>query len=605
MDINTITGVAEDAANFENTFDDIFDYDIKRDGGGKAMYPDKVEINGKTYSVLDMLEFTNPDYPDEPDYFKGVILRSETGEVFFHFRGTGDGNWGYNAAAYGAEPNPSQMQVECAKWFDEAYERLTQPDENGFIPIKSTDKIYVTGHSQGGNNAMYVTMCAENADKINLCIPLDGPGFSDKFVSDTKEILGEDYYKQTGKIWAFNGEHDFVSILGQNSIIPEGHTKYVRYSKDKAEIMQFHDSEGLIDVEGNFVEILNDDSPIRKRLASAVDKIKDLPQEDQAFTAKVIMAFCENNIGGKDEPRKAELSSEDFDRIKPALIPVLAELLAHNPEEIAESLQYIWGIDEEAAQSIENLVIKFDSYPVEIREKILTGALDLIKYENGEIDLNKSGIPMVLVEAFPMLVETMITNPADVWNVVQELGVDKVVGNWIKDHPWKTAGIIAIAAMTAPLWKPIADGIVIGGLIIDLGIRIVQGIADIAIGIKDGILDFFESVKNTINKVKEWFHNKFNKGAKYVKDHPYFKVDTDMLYYYAARLQRVNSRLSSLDSGMRSLYWQVGFLDLWDILCANLLTCESSSLNKAKNYLMDTAERLSTADSKAKGYLEG
>lgn len=589
--IADITEIARVAANIEVNFYDQIGYDqttlIKNPN-------DKITIGDDEYYILAEYIFPNP----EGDYKKAVVLKIGD-EVYFHFNGTGDGNWGYNAVAYGAEPQPSKMQEGCADWFDSTYNELYASGD-----ITDDMKIYVTGHSQGGNNAMYVTMRAENADKIDLCVPLDGPGFSNQFVSDTREILGEDYYTQAGKIWAFNGEHDFVSILGQTSIVPEGHTKYIQYSLDNVDFINFHQADGLIDAGGNFVEILNDGSPIRKRLASAVEKIKDLPQEDQAFAAEVIMALCENFIG-KDEPRKAELSSEDFDRIKPALIPVLNELLAYNPEEIAENLQYILGIDEEAAKSIANLVIKFDSYPVEIRDQILTGALDLIKYENGNIEIDKSGIPKVLVEALPMLVETMITNPADVWTIVQESGLDKVVGNWIKEHPWKTAGIIAIVAITAPLWRPIVDGIVIGGFIVDLCIRIAQGIADIAIDIKDAILDFFDSIKNTINKVKEWFHNKFNNGAKYVKEHPYFKADTDRLYYYAERLQRVNSRLSSLDSGMRSLYWQVGFLDLWDILCANLLTCESSSLNKAKNYLMDTADRLSTADSRAKGYLEG
>lgn len=603
MDINTISGVAQDAANIENSFNQIFGYDIVRgDSEKKENQTNKINVNGTSYEVLDMYEYSNPDYPDYPDYFKGAILKSESGEVIFHFNGTGDGNWNYNAASYGAEPQPSRMQEECAKWFDEAYERLTQPDENGVIAISSTDTIYVTGHSQGGNNAMYVTMRAKNADKIDLCVPLDGPGFSDRFVSDTKEILGEDYYKQTGKIWAFNGEHDFVSILGQNSIIPEGHTKYIKYSKEVVDIMCFHTADGLVDENGNFLEILGDDSPIRKRLASAVEKIIELPQEDQALAAKVIMAFCENTIGDPEkEPRKDALTSEDFDRIKPYLIPVLIELLAYNPEEIAENIQFLLNTDYDTAQAIANLIIKVDSYPVETRESILNGAVDLLKYKDGKIEIDTSGIPGVVVEAFPILLETLITNPNDVWSIVQELGL----GDWIKEKPWETAGVFAIVAIASPIWSPVATVVVKGGLIIDLGIRIVQGIVDIAIVIKDAILDFFDSVKNTIDIIIEWFHNTFNNGARYVKEHPYFKADTDRLYHYAARLQRVNSRLSSLDSDLRSLYWQVGFLDLWDILLANMLTCESDSLNKAKNYLMDTADRLSIADGKAKGYLEG
>lgn len=78
MYINTITGVAEDAANIENTFGKNLGYNIQK-CWDNALYQ---VVNNTEYSVLDMIEFTNPDYPDEPDYFKVIILRSKTGEVF-------------------------------------------------------------------------------------------------------------------------------------------------------------------------------------------------------------------------------------------------------------------------------------------------------------------------------------------------------------------------------------------------------------------------------------------------------------------------------------------------------------------------------------------
>lgn len=599
-----ITETARVAANLEKAFNRELGYE--KSVKGKTIGDIMITSDGNSYEIL--AEF---DFPNElGDYQKAVVVKSGD-EVYFHFNGTGDGNWHFNAAAYGAEPQPSEMQTRCAKWFDETYERLTtQLNEKGEPIITSTDKIYVTGHSQGGNNAMYVTMRSKHADKIDLCVPLDGPGFSDKFVSDTKEILGEDYYKQADKIWAFNGEYDFVSLLGQNSIVPEGHTKYIKYSKGAveslAEIINFHTAEGLIDENGNFLGILDDDSDLRKRLASAVEKIKDLPQEEQALAANVTMALCENLTGTPEkEPRKQPLTSEEFNSIKPYLTSILIELLAYNPEELAENIQFLLNTDYETAQAIANLISKFDSYPEEIREQIISGVLDCVKYENGEIDLDFSSVPKVVIDSLPVLVETLITNPNDVWTVVQGIGLDKAVGDWIKENPWKTAGIIAVLAITSQLWAPVVLNIALGGLIVDIGIRVIQGVVDIAVGVKDAILDFFDFVKNAIDKVKEWFHNKFDKGAKYVKEHPYFKADTDKLCNYASRLQSVNSRLISLDRDLRSLYWQVGFLDLWEILCANMLTCESKSLNKAKNYLTDTADRLSIADNKAKGYLEG
>lgn len=580
---NTVE-IARVAANIEDNFNSELGYESSAKdakGVGETMFTK----DGNSYQIL--AEF---NFPNSEDGCQKAVVLKKGDEIYFHFNGTGDGNWVQNAAAYGAEPQPSDLQAKSAEWFDKTYEELAS---RGII--NDSSNIYVTGHSQGGNNAMFVTMRSEYADKIDMCVPLDGPGFSNKFVSDTMGMLGEDKYDQRAdKIWAYNGEHDFVSILGQQSIVPKLHTKYIEYSKDVVSIMDFHCSGGLIDENGNFVKIHDYDSPIRKRLAAAVEKIKELPQEDQALAAEVIMAIIEN-VPKDGEPRTETIDPEDFERIKPALIPFLIELLAYYPDEISETLQYVLGLDEELANSIEDLVIKLNSYPVEYREEILKGALNLVKVdENGKISFDSSDVYKLLIESSPILAETLVTNPDDLVNVLLIPEINEAARNWVLEHPWETVGIVVLASI-----------VLSAALFIDIGIRIIQGIAELAEDIKDKIVDFFEAVKSTYEKFRKWLRKTFNKGAKYASGHPFFKADTDLLYSYASRLSNVNSRLRNLDSGMRSLYWQVGFLDLWDILCANLITSESTSLNMARNYLSDTADRLSRADNKAKELLEG
>lgn len=118
-------------------------------------------------------------------------------------------------------------------------------------------------------------------------------------------------------------------------------------------------------------------------------------------------------------------------------------------------------------------------------------------------------------------------------------------------------------------------------------------------------ISLFEAMTNVINDMRQWFREKNNSGATYIQGNPYFKADTDKLREYAARLERVNNRLSKLDSNMRSLYWQVGLLDLWDILLANMITSKSYAINQAKKYLYNTADRFENAENKAKNYIGG
>ena len=189
------------------------------------------------YTLVDVGSFTRETGETYP---KAITVRDPDGNIFVHFRGTGDGNWGYNAAAYGGPP--SSMQ----EWSLEYFNEMVETHYEG----QSADNLYVTGHSQGGNNAQFVTIRSEYGDYITNCLTLDGPGFSTQFVEDSINLYGEAYYdRQRDKIFAYKGTHNFVSCLGQESIIPDRHTEYVPYTnpfnKDR-DVMMYHHALGLL-----------------------------------------------------------------------------------------------------------------------------------------------------------------------------------------------------------------------------------------------------------------------------------------------------------------------------------------------------------------------
>lgn len=115
---------------------------------------------------------------------------------------------------------------------------------------------------------------------------------------------------------------------------------------------------------------------------------------------------------------------------------------------------------------------------------------------------------------------------------------------------------------------------------------------------------FIAAISDFLGNIKNRAYGSVS-GREYAVANPYIKVDTALLRSYATRISNVNSRLAALDSSLNSLYWQVGFLDLLDILMANLLTGESSALRKVASYLNDSANDFESADNLARGYLEG
>ena len=74
---------------------------------------------------------------------------------------------------------------------------------------------------------------------------------------------------------------------------------------------------------------------------------------------------------------------------------------------------------------------------------------------------------------------------------------------------------------------------------------------------------------------------------------------------YANRLRTVNTRLKNLDEDLNSLYWQVGFLDLLDILHANIIIGYSPRIGLCQTYLNSSADALEDAERKVLGYMGG
>lgn len=109
----------------------------------------------------------------------------------------------------------------------------------------------------------------------------------------------------------------------------------------------------------------------------------------------------------------------------------------------------------------------------------------------------------------------------------------------------------------------------------------------------NAIGDFFAEL---VDKAKNWFNRNLNPGYKYANAHPQVKADTYKLRDYASRISAVNRRISSLDGRLDSLYWQVGLLDLWDLMQADIMTGYSWRLLRAASYLSDTAADLEAVE---------
>ena len=108
--------IARVAAILEKNHDDL--NKVKR-----GYFLDSFDLPG--YTVVDKKPFPGEDYD------KVITVEDVNGNVFIHYYGTGNGNWGYNAAAYGGPP--SDMQEWALKYFDDTYNKYYRNGVSGDV----------------------------------------------------------------------------------------------------------------------------------------------------------------------------------------------------------------------------------------------------------------------------------------------------------------------------------------------------------------------------------------------------------------------------------------------------------------------------------------
>lgn len=153
------------------------------------------------HSALSSLEVYDFD-ADERLGSRSVCLRDEEGVPYVVFRGTGtdeDGTEWYDNALGLSMPNTSQQIGACA--FAE------------YIAQETGCDVVVSGHSKGGNKAMYTAI---TSDCVARCVAFDGQGFGSDFMDEYSERISE----RSGLIRNYYAEGDFVSPL-LNSVAGE------------------------------------------------------------------------------------------------------------------------------------------------------------------------------------------------------------------------------------------------------------------------------------------------------------------------------------------------------------------------------------------------
>lgn len=236
--------------------------------------------------------------------------------------------------------------------------------------------------------------------------------------------------------------------------------------------------------------------------------------------------------------------------------------------------------------------------------QIKQGEMDFFAESIGKFSKEADESPAVLGNALVNRLKEFMALPDDQKKQIG-LAVIANIGVYALTHPTQTVAVFAVAATLAVVgWmNPEFFGEVLipvllntASVVVDRGQKLIDGITAIVKNAletyhlaKETVIRIIAEVNRVVTNFITWVKKGINTAYRYALQNPHIMVDTDKLRNYAERLLSVNSRIDRLDSRMNALYFNAGFLDLLNLVQADLLTNESRRLKRCISYLDDTA----------------
>ncbi len=223
------------------------------------------------------LKVTNRYYEPETGAKMACFVDSD-GQAYAVFAGTGENEWRDDFVAGTMTDSP--QQEKALEWIEQ-------------LPY---DDVIVTGHSKGGNKAMYV---AVTSDKVSECYAYDGEGFSLEFCN--KYFM--DIWNKRDKIHLTASYRDFVNVLLINIA---GDTKYIKNDVGVANAGEYHAPNALFkyDRNGNIQyelgEIGEQDISMQMLHEFTVYLLQNATEAEKAEALSVLGEISTDLLGGKN-----------------------------------------------------------------------------------------------------------------------------------------------------------------------------------------------------------------------------------------------------------------------------------------------------------------
>ena len=296
-------------------------------------------------------------------------------DVIVAYQGTGTGeyidgdatNSEWYTNALGASESDTEPQQAANDYFE--YCKVRYGQDGG--------DMIVTGHSNGGNKAMYVSVVNDDVDR---CVAFDGEGFGFKFlIKYLKQIE-----KNSGKITCYCVGDDYVNPL---FVTPDSFKKiYIEHGD-----YFYEQGEGFM--YNHYMQAF---------FTNIDGKWQFVPGEQSGLSREIekFMIYLIYNV-----------PSEDMEKIAPFIGKILDALLGSKGKTLEEILA-----DESSAEIIALFLLYFEAYP---DRKVLLGQLYEVLEASGFFDDGKNIM-------YKLLFELLLQDHINVVKVFALLGLNAV-----------------------------------------------------------------------------------------------------------------------------------------------------------------------------------
>lgn len=280
------------------------------------------------------------------------------GQAYAVFKGTGKNEWIDNFDA--ALQSDSVQQEKALKWFNSL----------------EYENIIVSGHSKGGNKAMYVTV---NSDKAKECYAFDGEGFSAEFCEKYRYKISQ----KKDKIHLYSNYRGYVNIL---LYYIAGDVHFIKNDEGVSNFGEYHSPNALFKYKNNsMIENINIDNdgnvelyyelgeegqqdPVMEMLHElTVYIMENATESEKAITFSVLGEAINSIFGGSKDIDinyiyKVLVNTEGFETLVRYICAYLNDLCINNPKKFEYYRKYLTQIlDEETGDNkfVKLLVEKF------------------------------------------------------------------------------------------------------------------------------------------------------------------------------------------------------------------------------------------------------